>query len=587
MVLDYLMIRRLAAELNQACGGTHIRRSLRVGAYDLYLHLDGEQWVLASCLPTFSRLHRLAQRPDIEGVEWETPHLRKTVVRGIQPEGKDRIIRWTLQHQDDIGTIRSYELVVELMGRNSNVILLDGDTGRILNSLRRVTAKMSRVRQILPGLVYQPPPPQNRADPDIDPFEAFEARLTTYAAQPLMHALKSTVAGIGPSTARQCAYLSGLAPDAVVGDLTAAQRIGLWNILHSLDAQLEGTSGAFILLDEHGKAMEAMPLDPVGFPPERKRFFHSAGDAIEALYRDRTAEERRKEQRGDLERMLMRRADATRKKLDVLRRDLERAHQAHLFRKKGELLMAYLYRVQPRQEAIVLPAFEDPSEMLTISLDPKSSPVENAQRYFVQYRKALEGQAILQHWVQKTEDELREVERDQKELLDIEDGKELLQLKNRLIQRGYIKEPSMTRKRKEGRKREEHTITPRQYRTSEGWTVWVGRDDRENDILTHRMAAQEDVWFHAHGCPGSHVVLRRAGRKGEPSPQTLEEAAGLAAYWSKARGAKTVPVNYTAIKYVRKPKGAKPGLAVIEREKTLFVQPSLLPRADEPNETSF
>ena len=159
--------------------------------------------------------------------------------------------------------------------------------------------------------------------------------------------------------------------------------------------------------------------------------------------------------------------------------------------------------------------------------------------------------------------------------------KDLGLLRNRLVQRGYIKDQPRGWSIRSASKRNKFTIAPRRYSTSEGWTVLVGRDDRENDILTHRVAAQDDVWFHAHGCPGSHVVLRREGRKDEPSKHALQEAAGVAAYWSKARGAKTVPVNYTLVKYVRKPKGATPGLVVIEREKTLFVQPNLLPRVDE------
>lgn len=584
MNIDYLMIRKVASELERELVGGRVWGSLRVGTYDLYLNLDGGRWVLISCHPIFHRLHRSEQRPDLDGTEWETQHLRKAVVKRIQAEGKDRIIRWTLQRQDDIGTTRSYVLVVELTGRNSNVILLNGDTGNILNSLRRVTARISRVRQILPGLGYRPPPLPDRVNPDTDSFEAFEARLVTCAEQSLVHALMSTIAGIGRSTAQQCAYLAGLAPDTVVGEVTADQRIGLWGVLRSLYASSEDTSGAFVVLDEHGRAMEAVPFDPVGLPPGRKRFCHTAGEAVESLYRDRVAEERERKQRRELERTLMRRVEATRRKLEALRRDLEKAEKADLFRKKGELLMAYLYRVRPGQREIVLPTFEDPSETLAISLDPRLSPAENAQRYFARYRKAVEGRATLQHWVQKTKKDLQGIENDQKQLLESKAGKDLAPLRNRLIQRGYLKKHPMTGNPRERSTKNKPSITPRRYLTSEGWTVWVGRDDRENDILTHRVAAQDDLWFHAHGCPGSHVVLRRESRKNEPSKHTLKEAAGLAAYWSKARGAKTVPVQYTLVKYVRKPKGAKPGLAVIEREKTLFVEPKLLPRADETEE---
>jgi len=256
--------------------------------------------------------------------------------------------------------------------------------------------------------------------------------------------------------------------------------------------------------------------------------------------------------------------------------DLEEAQRAEELERKGNVLIAQLKEIKPGNSQVELPDVFDISGQtrLIIELSPERTPAENASWYLKTARKFRRRLEVLPDRLNGCQKKIGELET----LLEggQEKGDEGRQeLENWLNKNGMIQ-----RKGKMNPREQRDLAHPRRYRTSTGWTVWAGRNNRENDILTHRMAAQNDIWFHAHGYPGSHVLLRRDGRKEEPSGPTLEEAAGIAAFWSKGKTAKKVPVVYTLAKYVSKPRGGAPGQAVMRREKTLMVAPALLPEED-------
>jgi predicted ribosome quality control (RQC) complex YloA/Tae2 family protein len=267
---------------------------------------------------------------------------------------------------------------------------------------------------------------------------------------------------------------------------------------------------------------------------------------------------------------VVRRLRAVERKLNLLEKDLDEAKQADLFQKKGHILMANLHRIRRWTSSIELEdVYAGDGSTITIDLDPALPPVENAKRYLMRAKKARIGESLITSWIETARQEFDDLsELVQRLSGDVSFSQEQLQE----LEARYVLPVRLLRRRSAT-----PYAAPRQYITSDGWKVFVGRSQEENDLLLRNIADREDIWLHAQGCPGAHVILHREGRRGDPPRRTLEEAAALAAYWSKARGAKTVPVIHTRVKYVRKPKGAPPGVVTVTHEKTVFVEPKLLP----------
>ena len=602
MGMDFFALCGLITEIGESLKERQIRASFTVGKTDLYLQRSPTSYVLASCLPGAGRAHLVSNAPTSDRTDWGKGRLQKAMCLSVEQMNGDRALCLRFVKQDSIGATTRSILVVEMTGRNSNVILIDEPSGKIIDCLRCITPSMSRYRQVMPGARYKPPPPQDRFDPRHDAPEAFAQALRSVPDKPLVEALSRMLMCADRSTAQRIASENGLVALTPTGALEASDVEKLYRRARTLyeeiaDREFPGfqseirnpkseivpsenpnlTARAFVFFDEDGILKDFTAFDPVWVPDECKRSFPTLSQAVAYFYEHKRAIQTLEQTRTSLKAALNRLIASTSKKTERLRKELNRARNADEFKRMGELLTAHLYQIRPRQEAITLSDFYDPARKVTISLDPNQTPSENAQRYFTKYRKAKRGAQTIHQLHEAAEERLTELKRYAAELSSAGDEHALETLRNRLIEAGIIRSEA----KKGGHIRKEKTpqIHPRRYVTSEGWTVFVGRNDWENDLLTRR-AHPEDFWFHAQGCPGSHVVLKREGRKAEPGKHTLEEAAGVAAYWSKARTSKTVPVNYTLRKYVRKPRRAKPGSVLIQREKTLFVVPKLLPQAD-------
>jgi predicted ribosome quality control (RQC) complex YloA/Tae2 family protein len=489
--------------------------------------------------------------------------------------GTDRIIRFQLEKQSRVGTARRVFLIVELIGRNSNIILVDKDNGLIIDALRRVTHQMSRFRQILPKVAYLPPPPQTRLNPQTDSLPEFKEMICSDSDQTVVHALVGTIVGMSVSTAREVAFRSGVDWEEKPIFLSKEKLLELWENICSLYRK-SWDGKAFIIFDEKKSPVDFCAFDSGWVLAEQKLQVSSLSKAVEYFCARRFETQRKEQLQQSISTSLNKALLFCRTKLKRLKEELTEAQEAESLKIKGEILTANLSQIKKGQAEVKLSNFYDPQgQEVSIVLDPELSPIENARRYFRRYRKLRKGRNITAERLAQERKRAEELEGYCKQAETLTDYVDLLALRDELAQNGYLKIEIPGKKRaKEGKK---ENIAPRRYLTSTGWTVLVGRTDRENDILTLRLAAPDDLWFHAQGSPGSHVVLRRKDRKSEPDKTTLEETAALAAYWSKARGAETVPVSYTLAKYVRKPRGAKPGTVTISREKTLFVNPRLLP----------
>ncbi|MBT9283604.1 MAG: NFACT family protein [Hydrogenibacillus schlegelii] len=572
-MFDGLFVARLAAELDRRLSGGQIQKIQQPDDDTLvfFVRTPGATYALvASRQPEAPRLYlahkpprRSAEGPPSPRLQRIRKHLQNGRIAAVTALDLDRIAAVEVEATDELGDRRRFRLLVELTGRNANVILIDAD-GRILETLHPVTADMSRYRQILPGLPYVPPPPQDKIDPRGVPEEEWIARLR---AEPealrdetaLAEWLTRRVRGFGPLLARETAHRA-----ARSGGLTPAGAARA--LVRTVDIVLAGGERPELLPGGDRPAFHALALTHRSGPRE-------AFDDVLALLQ--VHYERiipgltvRREARA-LRQALEARLGRLEKKIARHRATLAEADAAERHRRFGELILAYQYAVPMTgvSEAAV-PDPDDPDRTLRIPLDPALSPAENAERHFRRYQKLKAARAAAEKELERAEAERRYLE-EALLYLDDADAEALADLKAELAAAGLIAPPAPAKgpAKKTNAGRESR---PERFLSSEGALILVGKSGGQNDRLTFQIARPDDLWLHAKNLPGAHVVVR--GPAGEA---TLEEAALIAAYFSKGRHSSRVPVDYTPVKNVHKPKGAPPGFVLYRGEKTLFVTPSL------------
>lgn len=559
---DLLWLTGLAAELS----GEMSDRTLRLWRHSerplCWLDAGGTRSWVADL--TSGGSHLRTERPEETALwrRWGGKRTENAHVTGLSVLGGDRVLAVHLRWRSRLGDDERTDLILELGGRRTNAVLVSAE-GTVIDVLRPVSRRVNRVREVLPGRSYQPPPALGRQRVDM-PWrweETSDAALAEYLS-------RSFLAMSGRWAEELCARC-GLDAAMPVRAVSEEQR-------HALERQAAAMlrePSPCVLLDEAGRPFDHTAFRPLLVPPEQVRPARSFAEAIEAVWsehRSDAASEREATLRVALFRKERRRLERRRERLLA---DLSRAEQADDLAHLADLLMAHLKSIPPgAREAAVTDWFDPEQPEVVVRLNPTQSPAHQAEQLYRRARKLRDSIPHLRTRLARTERALKDLER------TTEDSS----APHRETERSV----AATRKERSSSHQPSDRIRPRRYRTRDGgWLVLVGRTERENDALSLKLAAANDLWFHAHGCPGSHVVLKLEGRKEMPSRQALSEAAGLAAYWSKARGASKVGVSYTRAKYVTKPKGAKPGTVTIRHEKLLMVPPSLLPLADaEPSE---
>lgn len=514
------------------------------GAYPR-LHLTAEVYKNPIKAPDFCMLLR--------------KHIQFSAIAGISQMGMDRIIEVDLLGRD--GEPRS--LIIEIMGRHSNCILLH--RGIILGSIKKVTAKVSRYRQILPGLPYEKPPAQRKENPlEVDPLEV--AHVLEKGEREAFKALLDYLQGLGPLSAKEILLRSGIPPEKKGEDLTE-EEISTFKEKFALFLEdlREGSYAPSVLCDEKGeiKAYSALSLTP--YPPLKEKRFSSLKELFDYLYVEKIEKERLKNLSSALSTRVEDFYKKGRKRLKTLREDLKKGEDAYSYKKKGDLITANIYQLKRGVKEITLNSLEDPFEEITIALNPAKGPAENAQKYYQRYQKLKKSCHHLEKEIRKVKNELKYLSQ---VLASIEQAKkedDLLSIWEELEEEGYIKQ----RKRKASKKR---ASKPLHFLSSQGYDIFVGRNNRENDYLTMKMAHREDLWLHVKDLAGSHVIIKRHTKEDIPLT-TIEEAAILAACYSRGQQSSKVSVDYTLVKHVQKPKEARPGMVYYKEYKTIDVEP--------------
>jgi predicted ribosome quality control (RQC) complex YloA/Tae2 family protein len=562
MYFDALTTAAVADELREAILDGRVQSVLQPDEWSVGLELYAQRqrhYLLLSAHPDYARVH-LVQEKLRRGVESASPlllQLRKYVhggrIAGVAQLPFERILHLRIAHQEGETT-----LVTEVMGRYANIALV-ADDGIVMGCLKRVGPEMSRVRTLLPNRLYVPPPPQPKLDPtDLD--EARARHLVSAASHdtPLWRVLVNGVRGISPLLAKEVTFrATGQVATPVEWVVNVAPVVDAFQDLMLLVWEHRWQP---CLAYEHG--------EPVAFAPYLLTQYNgveelnSISEALEAYYTALTDEDAYAAAKDGVRTALEEARQRVERKRQALLRSQLTPGEVEVLRHKGELILAYAHNLQPGQDELM--AQMSPQEPpLTIRLDPKLSPVENAQAYFKEYRKAKSAAAGAPTRLAQADLELRYLDQLATDLDLAANRLEIDEVRAALLAAGYLQP-----ERAEYRPQRSRSL---QVQSEDGFIILVGKNARQNDLLTFRRAEADDLWLHARGVPGAHVIVKTEGR---PVPEsTLQQAARLAARYSAARREKSVAVDYTLRRYVKRVRGGRPGLATYRHERTLTVSP--------------
>ena len=487
-------------------------------------------------------------------------HLEGGRIRSIRQRGLERVLEIGVDTYDELGAPAAKTLYCEVMGKHSNLILVDDGANLIVDGIRRYSHALSRYREVLPGRPYVPPPIQAKLEPGAGEEEFIAACLARPLETPLAALLQQVVNGLSQLTARELVHRAGLSPETALDSCGGFELRSLWETARRLGLDVEaGRYAPGLKIDREGRpcdyaavALTHCPSSPAG---------PAMNDVVDGFYQNREDQDFLDKEKTFLRRVVAKAREKTLQKITRAGDDPDRGDTYRLY---GELLTANLFRLTKGETAVVLEDYHG-GQAREVPLDPSLTPAENAQRYFRLYTR-LRGAARTARAVREAaaaeKDYLEGVEN---ALSDAAGRADLEEVRSELARQGYLREGPQSTPRTGG------APQPLELKSADGVAIWIGRNNLQNDHLTMHLAAPNDIWLHARGFPGAHVVIRAAGR---PVPDsTLQEAARLAAGFSRGRNDSLVPVDYTRIKYVKKPRGAKPGMVIYEREKTIQAAP--------------
>ncbi len=478
-------------------------------------------------------------------------HIGNGKITRIWQPGLERIIHFEIEHYDELGDIRHKELILELMGKHSNIIFCD-ENQMIIDSIKHISAQTSSVREVLPGRDYFIPETQKKCDPLNTDKEEFLAQVFS-KPMPVSKALYSTYTGISPVIAEELCHRASLESDQSANSLSDLEKTHLFTIFsHFMEDVKEGNFRPNIVYDENHTPVEFASLLLSVYEDFETEEFDTISQVLEQYYAMKNTVTRIRQKSSDLRRIVATALDRTRKKYELQTRQLKDTEKREKFKIYGELLHTYGYNAVPGDKSLKALNYYT-NEEITIPLDETLTAQENAKRYFEKYSKLKRTYEALTELIQETKADLDQLESISTFLDMALSEEDLVQVKEELMDAGYIR-------RKYTGKKVKITSRPFHYRSGDGYDIYVGKNNFQNDELTFKFASGNDWWFHAKGAPGSHVVVKS---KGEELPDTtFEDAARLAAYYSKNRNSDKVEIDYVEKKHVKKPNGAKPGFVV-------------------------
>lgn len=559
MALDGIVISNITAELNERLSGARISKIAQPEADELLLTLktpQGQQRLLLSASASLPLIYLTsANKPSPVTAPAFCMLLRKhlgggKILRVWQP-GLERIIHFEIEHLNEMGDLCRKDLILELMGKHSNLIFCD-DQNVIIDSIKRVSAQTSSIREVLPGRTYFIAQTQEKCDPlHTDEAEFRQAVFTR--PMPLAKAVYTSYTGISPVIAEELCHRASLESAQSANTIPELAQVHLYHLFALLIEDVrQKRFSPLIVSDAHGDPVEFSSFPLTLYDDLTTTSYDTISEVLEQYFAMKNTVTRIRQKSSDLRHIASTALDRCRKKYELQARQLKDTEKRDKYKIYGELLQAYGYGIEPGCEKYEALNYYT-NETVTIPLDKTLSAQENAQRYFSKYNKLKRTFEALSEHIRETQAEIAQLE----SILTFMDlalsEEDLVQVREELTDAGYIR-------RKHTGKRVKITSRPYHYRSSDGYDIYVGKNNYQNDELTFKLASGSDWWFHSKGAPGSHVIVKARGE--ELPDRTFEEAARLAAYYSSNRKAEKVEIDYVEKKHVKKPNGAKPGFVV-------------------------
>ncbi|WP_243289929.1 NFACT RNA binding domain-containing protein [Bacillus sp. FJAT-47783] len=559
MSFDGIFTYCMKNELKEALLGGRVSKIYQPFKNELVLQIraNGQNHrVLLSVHPSYARVH-------LTNETYENPaeppmfcmllrkHLEGSIVENIEQPGMERIIMFEFKTRNELGDLSYKQLIIEIMGRHSNIVLIDKERNMIFDSIKHLSPAMNRHRTVLPGHPYVFPPKQDK----VNPFEADEETILKkldFNQGKLVDQLVASFAGISPLLGQEIVFKAGLANRNTLPK-------AFMEVIKAIQSKKISPSIVF------GEQKEVFYLFPLSHVKGERKTYESLSELLDRFYYGKAERDRVKQQGHDLERFILNERKKNANKVKKLKKTLMNAEKADEYKLLGELLTANMFIVQKGDKEIdVINYYDEQNGTVKIPLDPMKTPSENAQSYFQKYQKAKNSIDIVQEQIHKAEEEVDYFDRLIQQL-ETAAPKDLEEIRDELAEGGYLKRKGKgTLKRKKQGKPELET-----YVASDGTEIIVGKNNKQNEYLTNKLARRDEIWLHTKDIPGSHVVIRSEN----PSEETIFDAAHLAAYFSKARQSSSVPVDFTKIRHVKKPSGSKPGFVTYEGQQTVYVTP--------------
>ena len=489
--------------------------------------------------------------------------LRKHIGNGrivdVSQPGLERIIQLRIEHLDELGDLRQKTLVIEIMGKHSNIIFCDAKD-QIIDSIKHVPAQMSSVREVLPGRPYFIPDTMEKQDPLTAADEDFSRALRGKPMR-ISKAVYTSFTGISPVVAEEICYLAGIDSQMTASDLTDDMLTHLYRqFQYYMEDVRNGAFNPVIYFDGNTpREFSALPLSHC--QNLEKKEYCSISEVLSTYYATRNALVRIRQKSADLRHIVQTALERNRKKYELQSRQLKDTENRDLYKVYGELINAYGYQLPEGSKELTALNYYT-GEEITIPLDPVKTPQENAQKYFARYNKQKRTYEALTELISETGDEIRYLESVESALDIALYEEDLTQIKEELSQAGYIR-------RRQQKKKAKILSRPLHYVSSDGYHMYVGKNNLQNEELTFHFASGNDWWFHAKGVPGSHVILKSGGD--EVPDRTFEEAGRLAAYYSKNRGNEKAEIDYIEKKHVKKVNGSRPGFVIYHTNYSLVI----------------
>lgn len=572
MAFDGITIANIVTELNQTITGGKINKIAQPENDELIITIKNQRKQYRLFLSASASLPLIYLTETNKPSPLTAPNfcmlLRKHIGSGkiiaIEQPGMERIIRFTIEHLNELGDLCTKYLIVEIMGKHSNIIFCN-EEDQIIDSIKHVSAHMSSVREVLPGRPYFIPETQSKLNPLVLTEEIFQEKIFPRPVN-VAKAIYTSITGISPLMAEEVCYRSGIDGGIPTDGLEDVERVHLAHtFLRMVDDIRDGHFEPNIIYK--GKEPVEFACFPLSqYQDYRAVSYPSIFPVLETYYAEKNIVTKMRQKTVDLRKIVQNALERNVKKYQLQQKQLKDTEKKEKYRVWGELLNTYGYEVEPGAKSMEALNYYT-NEMIQIPLDETMTPQENAKKYFDKYSKLKRTKEALDTLLQETGDEIKHLESIAASLDIASSEEDLVQIKEEMMEYGYVK------RKNTGGKKVKVTSRPYHYISSDGYDIYVGKNNFQNDELSFKFASGNDWWFHAKGQPGSHVIVKS---KNEELPdRTFEEAGKLAAYYSKGRQAPKVEIDYTQKKNLRKPTGGKPGFVVYYTNYSLLIEPDI------------